>query len=324
MTHDARRFIFFQATLAALLFPVKVFGLSNEAKIPVLLYHSYQLSPPCDYASNASKALEADLEMIKKNGFTIIPLSWIAEWAAGKRDGRSLPKRVVGISFDDGHTYDWNDKSIIKSQCPEAKSFRTVLEKFKNRHADLPPYSPQATIFVIGSPLAREFIGGSTLSDEWWKAANKSRVLRIQNHSADHDHATITKRTYDKELKSYIPIAIEKKSEQAGKNNFMRIDSYKEATLEVVNSANYIKKKTGTQPTLFAYPFGHASTYMREDFFPNHIKRHKTYAAFCIESENKAENYISRKSDRYCLRRFSYGHSWKSPAELQSILNESQ
>lgn len=323
MAHDFRKLIFFQAALVALVLPLKAFGLSNEAKIPVLLYHSYQLASPCDYANNASKALEADLEAIKRSGFTIIPLRWIAEWAVGQRDGRSLPEKVVGISFDDGHIQDWNDSSFTNSQCPTTKSFKTVLKEFKNRHPDLPPYSPKATIFAIGSPLARELIGGATLSDDWWKSANKSGVLEIQNHGADHDHASIKKRMYDQELKSYIPIATETHLKRSGKNNFLRIDTYEEAKLEVLNSANYIKKKTGVHPTLFAYPFGHASIYMKEKFFPDHKNLHKTFAAFCIEGDKKAENYVSRKSDRYCLRRFSYGHSWKSPTELQSILNES-
>lgn len=317
-----RAYNFFKICVAATVtFPSASFALPNNARVPVLLYHSHQISAPCDYANNASAALASDLETIRNNGFTVVPAYWIAEWVAGIRDGSTLPNKVVGITFDDGHNQDWIDNSIPNSPCSPIKSFRTVLQEFKSRHPELPYYSPHAATFVIASPAARNLIGGTALSDDWWNAANASGIIEVYNHSADHDHSSITRGRYDGAVNFYIPAAGYGDYQWQGQNNFYRIDSYREASFEVANSAMYIQQKTGAWPDLFAYPFGHASEYMKSNYFPNHQSEHQTLAAFCTERESIASTYATRASNRYCLGRFSYGYSWTSPSGLQSILS---
>lgn len=51
-----------------------VIGLADNAKVPVLLYHSWNVNPPCDYNNSDIQALKEDLETLHDHGFTIIPL----------------------------------------------------------------------------------------------------------------------------------------------------------------------------------------------------------------------------------------------------------
>jgi hypothetical protein len=334
MNASFNRVIFATATAAALALPIESFALSNSAKVPVLLYHSVEVQSPCDYANNASTALAADLEALNLAGFTVVPTYWIAEWARGARDGSTLPAKVVGLTFDDGVNTDWIDNAIPNHPCAPLVSFKTVMQNFKAAHPSLPWYSPHAGIFVIGSTMARLRIDddsfpppyGTTgvnnfMHDTWWAAANSSGLAEIYNHSADHDANSIQIQHWDSDLGMYIAVGGYGDGNWAGTNWFYRIDTQLEATYEVVNSAAYISSKTGAWPDLFAYPFGHASTYMKGTFFPNNVASNGTYAAFCIEQATTTLTYVTRSSDPYCLGRFTRGVSWTTPSGFAAILS---
>ena len=307
----------FLATFATAI-PLPAMALSDSAKVPVLLYHSSQVGYPCDYANNAALALSQDLEMIRNKGFTVVPLFWIAEWAVGIRDGSTLPEKVVGISFDDGLDLDWVDNIIPEHACAPLKSFRAVLQEFKAAHTDLPWYSPHAVSFVIGSPVARAVILPGYLNDTWWAAANSSGIMEVYNHSADHDHVTLNGPFWDAALSTYIPVrGYNTIGNWQGANEFWRIDNYESSYLAVTASAAYISSKIGPAwPDLFAYPFGHASNYLRYTYFPYYGYEHKTLAAFSIEP-----TYVTKGAERYFLGRFGYGDQWTSPTQLAAILD---
>ncbi|MEW6735414.1 MAG: polysaccharide deacetylase family protein [Acidobacteriota bacterium] len=314
--------------LGILFFPTTNLALPNSAKVPVLIYHSWNVGSDCSYVNNAPAALESDLETIRQQGFVVVPLYWIAEWAVGIRDGSTLPDKVVGLTFDDGVSGDWYDNA--SSPCGYVKSFRTILQEFKARYPDLPWYSPHAAVFVVGSPSARQFVGGNTMTDEWWAAANSSGIMEIYNHSTDHDHESIHGQygpsfpaAFDSSLGIYIPVAGYGMDAYnwVGRNNFFRIDSYLEANYEIARSAQYISSKIGVWPDLFAYPFGHEVPYLINDYFPNYPGEHQTLAAFCC-----GDSFVTRNSSRYCLPRFSHGSpgGWTTPAGLVSILQRAQ
>jgi Polysaccharide deacetylase len=313
--HIKSQALFVAATLAL---PLSVHALSNSAKVPVLLYHSHQVGSPCDYANNAALALAQDLETMRNKGFTVVPLYWIAEWAVGTRDGSTLPEKVVGLSFDDGLDLDWIDNIIPSHACAPLKSFRAVLQDFKAAHNDLPWYSPHASSFVIGSPVARGPIGGGYMNDSWWASANASGIMEIYNHSADHDHGTLYGPFWDWDLSTYIPVrGYATVGNWTGANEFWRIDNYESSKRAVTASAAYIATKIGPAwPDLFAYPFGHASTYLRYTYFPNYASEHQTLAAFSTQP-----TYVTRSSERYFLGRYGYGADWTTPAQLSAILD---
>jgi len=302
----------------ALAIPFDAMALSNSGKVPVLMYHSHYSVAPCDYPHHASMALAQDLELLNSKGFTVVPVYWITQWALGDLDGSALPDKVVGLTFDDGADTDWIDNIIPSHPCAPLKSFRAVLQDFKAAHPSLPWYSPHASSFVIGSPVARSVIFGPYMNDSWWAAANASGLIEIYNHSADHDHITLTSGPYwDPDLSTNIPILGYSSSPSwSGGGNFLGIDNYESSTREIVNSSSYIATKIGAMPDLFAYPNGNASNYLRYTYFPYYTSEHHTYAAY-----STVPTYVTRSSERYFMPRISHFTDWTTPAQLSAILD---
>ncbi|MCC6681428.1 MAG: polysaccharide deacetylase family protein [Phycisphaeraceae bacterium] len=307
-------------------------ALSNTGRVPILLYHSWMLadnSGECtSYAKNAHVALQSDLETIRNQGFVVVPVYWIAQWAIGDLDGSALPEKVVGITFDDGFDLDWIDNTTGMAAHPcygQLNSLRTVLQQFKTTYsATLPWYSPHASNFVIGSPTARSQINpGGMMADSWWTSANASGIMEIYNHSGDHDHDSITSPFY--EQGTWFPAGGQSQGNFFGINQFCRINSRWEAYTDIYLSANYISGKISPAwADLFAYPFGHVPPYVRDTYFQNYWSEHQTYAAFSTELATPGPylpNYTRRASNRYSLPRLTYQSSWNSPAGLINILN---
>lgn len=287
-------------------------AVSIDGRVPILTYHTWMHSG-CDYASNAIKALQSDLETLDARGWTVVPLTWVAEWVAGDRDGSTLPHKAVAITFDDGSDHDLFDSDV----CGFLPGGLTVLQQFKQDHPHLPGYSPQVTTFVIASPLARLHIG-NLRDDWWWSCQNASNgICMVGNHSADHDTPSVWVKAWDPDLQTDVRIAsIVDGSWNRPTGDFTRIDSESTSHQEVYGAALFISRKTGVWPELFAYPFGQASDYLRLEYFPNNAE-HQTYAAFC-----RGGKAATRKSNRYCIPRFVYAENWSTPEEFLSILAE--
>ncbi len=283
-------------------------------KIPILTYHTW-LHAGCDYGNNAIKALASDLATLHARGWIVVPLSWVAEWVVGDRDGDTLPPKAVAITFDDGSDHDVFDSN----ECGFLPGGLSVVQDFKKAHPDLPVYSPQVTMFVIASPLARLHIG-NLRDDWWWQCQNNSTgTCAIGNHSADHDTPSVWVRAWDPDLMTDVRIgSIIDGSWNRPVGDFLRIDSESTAHAEVYSAALFISEKTGVWPALFAYPFGHANRYLTHEYFPHHIE-HGTYAAFC-----KNGRAATRHSDRYCIPRFVYGEHWRTADDFLKVLHPSR
>ncbi|ABA57966.1 Polysaccharide deacetylase [Nitrosococcus oceani ATCC 19707] len=316
-----RRFaLIVMSILAALvLIPPTAFALNNSAKVPILLYHSWVRSG-CTQATNQSIGLEADLELLYQQGYTVVPVYWLAKWAVGDLDGSYLPDKVVGITFDDGENGDWYD--TFSNGC-YTKSFYNVLKDFKNLHPNLPWYSPHAASFVIASPVARDIISPGTMTDEWWNAAQQSGLMEIYNHSTDHDHNAIqgpilepnTHFSKGQRTGVFLAVGGYKNGNWNGAADFSRTSTYETADAEVRGAANYISSKIGVWPDLFAYPYGGYTSYLVYTYFPNFWSEHQTYAAFSTDPL-----YVTRSSNRFALGRFVRGRDWSDGAGLQQIL----
>lgn len=301
-------------------------ALQDDALVPILLYHSWAVSPPCDYPNNNLLALEQDLEMLKANGWTVVPLSYLVEWRLGIRNGNTMPDKVVAITMDDGHNLDWVDGAFADQTCAPLQSFGTTLKKFKQKYAgQIPSYSPHATTFVIGSPVARDQIGWPDMDDSWWFDAQWSNVMDVENHSTDHDHDTIISAMYDPDLNTTIPSSGYSTGVWAGSHNPGNITTLGGANAFVVPSAKYIQSKTGKYPAIFAHPYGIASNYMLNSYFSqlHYWTLHKTEAAMCTERVGQGAllgNYMTKTSHRYCIPRFTFQSSWTTPEGLLEIL----
>lgn len=301
--------------------------LSNSAKVPVLLYHSHQVNHAActDELQNSHVALKLDLERIYANGFTVVPAYWIAQWALGLRDGSTLPEKVVGITFDDGHDADWYENALPSPPHCALPGFKKILTDFKNAHS-LPWYSPHAATFVLASPVVRLALdnvsfpaaGNQSFNDSWWAAANASGVMEVHNHSSDHEFGVVTTQTWDPDLQMYVTAGgyggdadgLAGQSVWMGTGNFSRIDTYDEANAAIAKAATYISSLVSSWPDLFAYPFGQTSSYLTDTYFPTYGASHQTLAAFCIDGGTLATSYVTRSSPRWCLPRFSYGGTY--------------
>lgn len=302
---------------ACLLASPPVAALSNSAKVPILLYHTYDYAS-CTYDQHALLALAQDLETMEANNYKVMPLYWIAQWIVGDRDGSTMPDKVVGITFDDGPESDWVDANYGGCGTTSAKA---VLNNFKAAHSGLPWNSPHATSFVLSSPVARGAINSTLLTQSWWASAQSSGIMEIYNHSADHDHVNITSQLWDPYLFRYLPAAGYGDGDWFGKNQFSRINTYQEADVQVARSAAYISGVIGVWPDLFAYPFGGSGdvdAYMINTYFPTYGSEHGTYAAFCTGNQ-----YASRSSNRWCIPRFTHRSAWATTAtdDVMNVLS---
>ena len=275
----------------------------RDIRVPVLTYHALH-APGTDYTSNDHVALEEDLKVIARLGFGIADLPTVAAAACG--NARALPEgRWVGLSFDDGTDYDFLD--IELPDLGLLKSFRRILHEAEAR-GDVPMRRPAGLSFVIASPGARDTLdrtciaGRGNWRDVWWEDAAVDGLLGIGNHSWDHTHPSLD--------------TVAQREQRKG--TFHGIDNEADADAQIVQAERYIQARTGGRSQgLFAYPYGDAPDYLVDEHFPRHVERHGQAAAFVLTGA-----YVTAGANRWKLPRFSCGSDWRSPAELERILQD--
>lgn len=301
-------------------------ALPNDARVPILLYHTRTISEPCEYGSDDLVALERDLETLHAEGFTVMPAYWLVQWALGWRDGSTLPDKVVGITIDDGYDADFIDRTPAPIDCPPRKSARSILEAFRKKYEDeLPDLSPHASLFVIASREVRQLLDPEDLhfGDNWWAAAHSDPLMEVYSHGSDHDHTVITEKLWEPLMEVWLPAAGHSDGELLGRLRPDRIGNLESSRIHISAAAEYISDRIGTWPDLFAHPMGRVSDYTRRVYFPLYFHEHGTVAAFCTEIQARGprpENYLQRGQDRWCLPRLTHGYSWRTPEEFLAIL----
>ncbi len=271
----------------------------SQLQIPILAYHASNITGN-SYRLNDHIAFENDLYHIHQQGFKIIPLKWISEWVMGDRDLSQLGNKLIGLSCDDGLDLDFKDGHYFAFG-PQV-SFYNILKHFVESvgHENQPHAS--LTSFVIASSEGRKKIddvslqGHGLLNEDWWHEANHSDLIEIENHSWDHRHPDI----YPENLA-----------------NFTSVQDHETAYKQIVEAKSYIDERLGPNGTaLFAYPWGHVNDYLLNEFLPTTGLQHGIEAAFTCGATNVIEN-----TSRWELPRYICGFNWKSPTELNSILN---
>ncbi len=269
--------------------------------IPVLTYHATNIDGN-DYADNDHVALEQDLRLIDALGWRILPLHRVVELhLAGRADET---RNAVALSFDDGSHWDWYD--IHHHRHGRQRSLAGILRDFR---AETGRPDVHATAFVIASPQARQTLDRTCLlnrgwwTDEWWPQA-KWAGIAIENHSWDHNHDTL-----------------ETTAQRHGrKGEFFSIETYEECDIEVRQAADYIDSRIAPDTCrLFAYPYGHYSEYLAEEYFPSFMNQHRQLAAFTT-----IDRPVTNADSRWCLPRYVCGWHWHSPMELEALLYDSQ
>ena len=83
---------------------------------------------------------------------------------------------------------------------------------------------------------------------------------------------------------------------------------------QILDAEAYLTRKLGDRRSrLFAYPYGHVSSYLCEEFFPEHQREFK--AAFATGG-----GYFTQESNRWAIPRFVCGEDWRTPEGLLAIL----
>ncbi|MCK9539345.1 polysaccharide deacetylase family protein [Dokdonella sp.] len=266
-------------------------------RVPVLTWHSNNILGN-DYASNDHLALAEDLRLIRRLGLRIVPLVTLVAVLDGRLPQASL-ESAVALSFDDGSWFDWHD--LEHPTCGPQRGFAGILRDFR-RDAGVPVH---ATSFVIVSPQARAtldqtcLIGCGWWDDAWWREAQREGLLAIENHSWDHNHAS-------------LPTTVA----GARKGSFLGIDDHAAADAEIRAASDWLDAYLAPHRcSLFAYPYGEASDYLLREYLPHFGHRHRLRAAFGTQAMP-----VESTSNRWHLPRYVCGQHWRDPAELERLL----
>ncbi|QJR09467.1 hypothetical protein DSM104443_00511 [Usitatibacter rugosus] len=251
------------------------------------------------YEDNDHVALARDLELIADLHLRVCPLSDVVV-AVETGDFRDV-EGCVAITFDDGSDFDFHD--LPHPTWGVQRGMFGILQDAarSGQHPTL-----EATTFTIVSPDARqeldrkEMIGKRWWNDDWWPAAERSGLLRVENHSWDHNNASLDA------------------TQTTATRGTFRITEQAEADAEIRVASEYLCVARGRPgPVLFAYPYGDASDYLATEYFPRGSAAHGVRAAFTTEGVA-----VTPGADLWRLPRYMCGHHWKSQDELKRILDD--
>jgi peptidoglycan/xylan/chitin deacetylase (PgdA/CDA1 family) len=264
-------------------------------RVPVLTYHSINISGD-DHARNDHVALAADLALLRREGWRVVPLHDVVATLLGERADDL--DRCVALTFDDGSWFDWVD--LEHPTWGMQRSFANILrEAGPGLHA---------TSFVIVSPEARAvldrtcMIGRGWWTDSWWADAAGEGLIAIESHSWDHNHETLP--------------ATAQRDGRTG--TFRSVDTHDVADAEIRQAADWLDAHLpGQRTSLLAYPYGESNAYLVGDYLPRHAHEHRVRAAFATGPAP-----VTSSSDRWVLPRYVCGRDWSSPEGLSAVLRE--
>ena len=273
-------------------------------RVPILSYHSYHIDGN-DYGDNDLVAFACDLDQIEANGIRIRPVSAIVcDWLSGAPEAAAP---TIGLTCDDGSDFDFVD--LPHPVAGKQRSMMSILREFRarrpGRQAGL-----SLTSFVIVSPQARSeldrtcLIGKSWWNDSWWTDAARSGLMEIGNHGWDHNHHTLGPSKFA-ELK---------------RGTFESIDTEALADFEIAQASGLLRKMVPNPGTsIFAYPYGESNEFLVKDYLPRRANDLGIVAAFNTDPEP-----VHAHSDRWKLPRYMFRRDWRSPSDLQRILDEAR
>jgi peptidoglycan/xylan/chitin deacetylase (PgdA/CDA1 family) len=154
-----------------LLLCVSLSGFSNEAiKVPVLNYHNVS---PTEKSSTtiSTEQFESQMKFIIDNGYTVIPMSDLADYLAGKKD--NLPTKAVVITADDGRL------SVYEHMAPIVKKYKVPV-----------------TLFVYPSAISN---ANYAMTWEQLKDLQGTGLFTIQSHTYWHPNFVKEKNTLSPE-----------------------------------------------------------------------------------------------------------------------------
>lgn len=270
-------------------------------RVPILTYHAVNIAGS-DYADNDHVAFAADLRLIDDLHLRIVPVHWVVEQLLGVAD-RDLA-HCVALTCDDGSWFDYHD--LDHPLHGRQRSLFNCLVDFRADRGRAAQPDLHLTSFVIASPDARAHIDRVCLvdrgwmGDQWWRAAQASGLVAIENHSWDHNHVAVPETVQREQVKG----------------SFVPIDTYAEADAEIRQASDWLDAHLPARPTrLFAYPYGETNDYLLDEYLPGFVDEHRLQAAF-----GTTPAPVEPDSSRWNLPRYVCGHHWRSPEALEDLL----
>lgn len=111
----------FRLILTVAVLVVSLWGAVTPKKVPVLCYHRFS-SGGLDSMSIKTHVFGEQMEWLKTNGYTVIPLDTAMQYMEGKI--KSIPAKSVVITVDDGH------KSVYSDMAPIVKKYKIPVTLF--------------------------------------------------------------------------------------------------------------------------------------------------------------------------------------------------
>lgn len=277
---------------------------ARDYRIPVLCYHSWRMEN-AEYENNDLVALASDLRVLTSLGYQVLSVTTLIDILAGLVPARIVyGKKAICLTFDDGVDYDYYDHQV--EELGVVHSVSSILDD-SARSLPLIGEGPMAVSFVIASPHAREILdktcNASTnrWGDSWWKGSAEHNLLGIGNHSWDHVHDTLPSVNQRDNLKG----------------SFYAVDTFTDAENQIAKAQHYINTVTGGNAMpAFAYPYGHVSGYLRDEYFPEHGERSGLRAAF-----STAGTSVSPDTCIWDIPRFVCGYHWRSSEEFIQLID---
>ena len=265
--------------------------------VPVLTYHAGNITGN-SYQTNDRIAFQSDLYTLHQLGFKIIPLHWLVDWLLGNKELPSQDKPLVALSCDDGIDHDFLDGQYL--QFGPQKSLYNLLKDFQHEVGKKQQPYAHLTAFVIASDKARKTIaskslqGHSLLNDSWWREANDSPLMAIENHSWDHRHPDLypTKQAL-----------------------FSNVETAAVADQQIIQAKQEIDCLAGGNSRLFCYPWGQTNDYLVQNYLPQQGHQAGIKAAFTCGAKA-----VTKHTNRWKIPRFVCGPDWHSPSQLHQLL----
>ena len=270
-------------------------------KIPILTYHASSVAGDV-YLGNDHVALAEDLRMLLRDGWRVVPLSWVVEQRLGMAN-RDLAK-CVAITCDDGC-----DLEVLDVDYPERGRQRSFLGCLEDARIDFPDSDSifHITSFVIADPKARRLLDEKCLhslgwmSENWWPEVSRIDLFSIECHGWDHNHDILDNDAPD----------------GMSRGDFFQVNNEIRAAYEIDQALQYVNDRISPKKCrYFAYPYGHVPEFLSTHYFSGNSKRLGLEAAFGTVGEP-----LDMNSPQWNLPRYVCGHHWKSPDELQKILD---
>ena len=277
----------------------------------VLTYHSHHVVGS-DYAQNDHIAFPKDLQSLTAANFRVVSLRTLMQAITAAKVQATPPEfgaRLVALTFDDGPVYDVAD--FDHPEFGHQSSFLNAMRDFRRRRGYSAQPDLHATSFVIASPEARRviedtpdrqytYLSERSMGDDWWLPAIDTGLIGIANHSWDHLHPGLDSVAHSEQVRA----------------DFRKVRTLRDADAQIANAAKFIAERTdGRADPFFAFPFGHYNDFLIDEYLPHHAT---TFVHSAFSADPRA---IAPTDSRFCIPRFICGHHWRSPLELEAILN---